>query len=121
MLYHELLTHDGESDRPGLGVPLHVAGVAGVGARLPPGHLQSNTVRRKSQQISPSAELDSDLIQIFASLVFAVFPFPEINFYEMRLFMEIFGYVMKPSDFVWWRVGRDRTFEVDVVALLQVI
>ena len=61
------------------------------------------------------------MIQIFASPVFVIFPFPEINFYEMRLFMERFGYVMEPSDFVWWWVGRDGTFEVDVVALLQVI
>lgn len=42
MLYHELLTHDGESDRAGLGVPLHVAGVAGVVARLSPGDLLQN-------------------------------------------------------------------------------
>ena len=30
-------------------------------------------------------------------------------------------HVMQPSDFVWWGVGRDGTFKVDVVTLLQVI
>ena len=41
----------------------------------------SSMARITYAQILPFAKRDSDLIQKFASPVFAIFPFPEINFY----------------------------------------
>lgn len=77
------LTHDGQANRSGLGVPLHVAGMAGVVASLASCHLKHilyvDPPPPKKDLLS--AKLSSDLIQIFASPVFVIFPFPAINFY----------------------------------------
>ena len=83
------LTHDGQAHRSGLGVPLHVAGMAGVVTSLTSRHLKHILYRdppppspaHRSKKDLLSAKLSSDLIQIFASPVFVIFPFPAINFY----------------------------------------